>query len=346
MLKAVLASPENGISSFEQVLREASGAPTFDELFADWVVANALDDSSAGDGRYGHQASAPTMTMESTHRDFPVHESGSVHQYGTDYIALVPAGQPLKIEFSGNVKVPVVPNRPYQGRYQWWSNRGDMSNMTLTREFDLTGLDKATLEYALWYELEDGWDYGYVEVSTDNGSLWTLLRTKHSTTYNPMGNAFGPGYTGFSGHPAGATSRLKAQWIRERIDLTPYVGQRILVRFEVITDDAMNLPGMCIDDISIPELDFRDDAESDAAGWRAEGFVRMDNELAQEFIVQVIQTGEQPRIERLRLDDQRRGSLILGGAERAILAISGCTRHTTEAASYSYTITPIKSEPE
>ena len=342
MLKAVLAEQANGIEGFEQVLRSAPGAPKFDDLFADWVAANIIEDPFSAGGRSGLQQDRPRMTLQATHRSLPAEDSGTVGQYATDYVALPARSESLRIEFWGRPTVEVVPNSPYEGRYQWWSNRGDMSNMTLTRAFDLSQVQKATLHYALWYELEDGWDYAYVEVSTDDGRTWQTLATDHTTDYNPNGNAFGIGYTGFSGHPAGSKARLAPQWIREAVDLTPYAGKRILLRFELITDDAVNLPGMCIDDISIPELGYRDDAESDDGGWQAEGFVRIDNKLSQRFLVQVIYPGQPPRVERLRLDGQQYGTLVVdgvqGGLDRVVLAISGLTRYTTEPASYHYRV--------
>ena len=345
-LKAVEAEPRNGIEGFEAVLRKIPNAPTFDELFADWVVANLLDNTSIEDGRYGHQWADPHVTMQAVHREFPVRGAGMVCQYGTDYISLLPEGKPIKIEFSGNRRTLVVPNEPYQGCYEWWANRGDMSDTTLTRALDLRGVKRATLEYALWYQLEDGWDYGYVEVSTDGGVTWMPLSTDHTTTYNPNGNAFGPGYTGFSGHPAGSTKSLTSEWVREKVDLTPYVGERILVRFEQVTDDAVNLAGMCIDDISVSEVGFRDDAEHDVPGWDVQGFVRSDNELPQKFLVQaILLNGQEPRVHRLQLDGQQHGTLIVEGYDRVTLAISGLTRHTTEKAFYTYAITPYEEQP-
>lgn len=343
-LKAVLEEPENGIAGFEKVLSQTKGAPTFEGLFADWVVANLLNDRSLDPDRYSYRHAAPRMPVQVTHRDLPVRESGSVSQFGTRYIAIVPRTEGVTIQFSGTPTTTVVPNRPVQGRYEWWSNRGDMSNTHLTRTFDLTGVSKATLQYSLWYELEDGWDYAYVEVSTDGGKTWKPLSTAHTTEYNPNGNAFGPGYTGFSGHPAGAETRLAPQWVRETVDLTPYAGQQIQVRFELVTDDAVNLPGFCLDEISVPELGFSDDAESDGGGWQAEGFVRIDNQLPQTFLVQVIEQGQATRVRRLSLDQSQRGTITIDGfgreLDRVVLAISGLARYTTEPAAYSYTITP------
>ncbi len=71
--KALVAHPENGMESIDLVLRERNltdpltGNPiTADSVFADWTVANYLQDKRVGDGRYTYSnydarpASSPT----------------------------------------------------------------------------------------------------------------------------------------------------------------------------------------------------------------------------------------------------------------------------------------------
>ena len=84
-------------------------------------------------------------------------------------------------------------------------------------------------------------------------------RRSHTTTDNPSGNAYGPGYTGSSD-----------EWLQESIDLTPFAGGPVLLRFEYVTDDAVYLDGLLIDDLSIPELDL--DLSSTDDDWHADGF--------------------------------------------------------------------------
>ena len=105
-----------------------------------------------------------------------------------------------------------------------------------------------------------------------------MLRGALSSTRDPLQTAFGPSYTGSSGG-----------WRREQIDLSPFAGREILLRFEYVTDDAVNGAGWCIDDIAIPDAGFFDDAESDA-GWTSAGFVRAGgHSVAQEFAVRLAQ---------------------------------------------------------
>jgi bacillopeptidase F (M6 metalloprotease family) len=229
-----------------------------------------------------------------------------------------------------------VDARP-QGTYSWWSNRGDDSDATLTHAFDLRSARSATLSFSAWYDIEDGWDYAYVAVSTDGGAKWQLLRGKHTTDKNPVGNAFGPGWTGISG---GGKS---PQWVQETMDLTAFAGKQILLRFEYVTDDAVNGPGLMVDDIAIPEIGYSDGGENGSAGWEAAGWVLTDNKLTQRWLVQLLQIGEDKiTVERMDVGPDGRGRLTvddLGELDGAILVISGLAPMTTEPAQYSYTIT-------
>ncbi len=335
LTQAMVANPNNGIAGFNAVLAEHGRPERFNDIFADFLVANYLNNPTAGEGQWGYKdLTLDPLTIADHYSVFPAESAAEVHQYGGDYIELTGQGN-LTIDFSGAAQVKVVDNEAHSGKYQWYSHRGDETNTRLTRAFDLRGVTTATLNYWTWYDIEPDWDYGYVEVSTDGGSTWTILQTPHSATTNPSGNAYGPGYTGLSG--GGPT------WIEEKLDLTPYAGQEILVRFEYVTDDAVNRPGWTIDDINIPEIGFRDDAEGGAAGWQAEGFVRIDNILPQHFLAQVLEIGSQVKLERIPLDAANRGTLTVPGlgssVQRAVLIISGLTPVTTQVAPYSFKLT-------
>ena len=89
-----------------------------------------------------------------------------------------------------------------------------------------------------------------------------------------------------------------------------------------------------MDNIEVPELGFRDGAESEA-GWTNEGFKRIERPMAQQFIVQVIR-GE--TVERVALDAANRGSVRLDGSET--IAVSGATEGTAEVAPYVWSLAP------
>lgn len=329
--RRLVARPEDSIEGINAYLDEIDSKVTFDEVFADWVIANFLDEP---EGPYSHDGLTVKMSVFAVLKE-PREQEGTVYQFGTDYIEVSPVTGNFDLVFDGNTTVPVVLAEPRSGSSFWWSGRGDNIDTTLTRRFDLRGVTSASLRFSSWHDIEDGWDYGYVAVSADNGRTWTALPGRYTNDKNPVGNAYGPGYTGHSGG-----------WREETIDLSAYAGQEILVRFEYITDEGTNGPGWVIDDIAIPELGFSDDAESNDAGWEAMGFQRLASPLEQRFIVQVIEFRADGReVRRIALDDQNDARIRLSGfgvdLEKAIIVVSGATDGTTELATYRYRLEPV-----
>jgi len=333
--RALIAHDENGFASVDAVLAELGTGMTHVDFFADWVVANLLDNPNLADGRYGYrEIDPPPFKIETRLSDYPTTRQATVHQYAADYIELK-GNRSLRFSFTGSTQVRLIGTQARSSKYLWWSNRGDDSNMTLTREFDLTGVQKATLEYWCWYDIEEDWDYAYVEISTDGGKTWEILTTPSGTPENPNGNSFGWGYTGRSG------GKSKAEWIQEKVDLTPYAGKRVLIRFEYITDDAVNRPGFALDDVAIPEIGYFSDFEADGGGWEAAGFVRHANVLPQRWLVQLVLFGPRPTVQRLDLNPDQTGEWEIplgGGVDRAVVVISAYAPVTTEVASYQYSV--------
>lgn len=333
MTKAVVAHPQSGVAGFNAVLRENDLPERFNAIFADFLVANYLNDPQLEDGRYGYSDfTINSVVPEARHATFPVEEQTTVYQFGADFIEILGEGD-VTGEFTGSTRVKVIDNEAHSGQFQWYSHRGDDTNTRLTRAFDLSEVETATLNYWTWYDIEADWDFGYVEVSTDGGQNWTILQAPGSSTENPSGNAFGPGYTGASGNGP--------IWLEESIDLSGYAGQEILLRFEYVTDDAVNRSGWAVDDISIPEIGFFDDVESGLNGWQVEGFVRIDNILPQRFTVQLIEISDDDVIvRRLPLDETNYGAFTvedLGSTvQKAVLVVSGTSPVTTQPASYRY----------
>jgi hypothetical protein len=338
MMRRVVAHPDNGADGFNAVLASEGQPYDFDDVYSDWLVANYLDDPTLSDGLWGYRdLSVDAVAVDTQHRIYPVQQEGSVNQYAADYVLFENWAGPLSIKFAGPTRVKVVPNEPHSGVYQWWSNRGDDSDMILTRTFDLSGVDEAVLQFWTWYDIEEDWDFAYVEISTDGGQTWDITPGRYTTTENKSGNSFGHAWTGNSGD--GDTP----EWIEEEVDLSTYAGQVIDVRFEYITDDAINQVGFLVDDIAIPAIGYFDDVEAGDGEWVAEGFVRMDNVLPQRYVVQTIELGDEPRVRRMTLDEGNRGQITINGVSdkehQVVLVVSGITPFTTEVATYEYQAT-------
>ncbi len=336
--RALVAQPENSFTSVDAVLDELGAGLTYEDVFADWVVANILNDHSIEDGRYGYDdIYIPPFKIKQTYGPdaYPVSNRAAANQHGTHYME-VQGTRPVSFSFAGSTEVSLVNATARRGRYVWWSNRGDDSNMTLSQSFDLSDVETATLSYWVWYDIEENWDYAYVEVSEDEGRTWEILRAPSSVSTDPNGNSFGWAYTGTSGQGP------EPEWIREEVDLSDYVGQRVKVRFEYITDDAIHHPGLVLDDMRIPEIGYADDFETDGGGWEAAGFVRHANVLSQGWLVQLITFGPTDTVQRLQLTEGQSGSWTIPldtDTDKAIIAISPLAPVTTEQGRYSYEIT-------
>ncbi len=342
--QAVVADPANGLVSIDRVLSEIGETDPLtgktiqaDDVFADWMIASYLQDSRASDGRYTYhnypQAPQPSET-ESIHNCPTRVETRDVSQYGVDYIRLRCRGS-FTLDFEGSIQASVVPTDPYSGEYFIWSNRGDESDMTVTRSFDFsTHSGPLTLTYWTWYGLETDYDYVYLLASTD-GESWQILTTPSGTPDDPSGNSYGWAYTGQSGNGP--------EWIEETVDISHLAGQKVQLRFEYVTDAAVHAEGLLLDDIAIPEIGYFTDFESDTGGWSADGFVRIRNLIPQTYRVSLIKLGDVTTVEKFTLDGENRLSLPLEfdrSTDDMVLIVSGTARFTRQPAAYRFTIKP------
>jgi hypothetical protein len=332
--KALVSHDENGFTSIDAVMSElnivnpTTSLPyTGKEVFADWAVANWLQNTGIEDDRYDYQSYSPyPMSATETHYSCPTTISGDVYQFGVDYIELKCTGL-YKLTFSGSEAVSLLPfAAPGSGEYYFWSNLGDESNMRLSQEFDFSGVvGPIELTFQTWYDIEEDYDYVYISATTD-GVNWEILPSKNCTSENPSGNSYGCGWNG-------QTNR----WIDESVNLSQFAGQKVTLQFDYVTDAAVNGKGMAIDEIAINAIGYFTDLENDAGGWEAEGFARVQNRLPQTFAVSVIRNSNPITVEHYYVDageDLVLESEIGEDVESVIVVISGATLITREKATY------------
>lgn len=337
--KAIVADPNNGLHSIDLVFErlnirdpQTDKVLTADSVFTDWTLANLLQNAKIADGRYSYKSYDPssvpmTQTLSDCQTDW---KNSTVYQYGTDYIALNCKSN-YTIEFSGPSTVGVLPINAYSGDYAFWSNKGDESDMRLTHSFDFSNVQgPLEISYRLWHDLETDYDYAYLEASLDGGKTWQILTTPTCTTEDPSGNSFGCGYNGKT-----------QEWIEEKVDLSQFAGKQVLLRFEYVTDAAVNGEGLLLDDIAIPAINYFSDFESDDGGWQAEGFVRIQNLLPQTFSVALVQKDNPVKIQKYTVQDGHTLSIPVNGSEGdVVLVISGTTRATRQVARYQFRLVP------
>jgi hypothetical protein len=336
-VRTLVADPHNGLTEFDDTLA-TFGKPgtTADDLFADWQIANYLNDPKVGDGQFaykGLQFGKPRV--ERTISQFPFTQTGSVNHWASQYFVLR-GSRDVKVSFTGATEARLISTDPPDGKMMWYSGQGDDSDFTLTREFDLSGVQSATLNFSTWYNIEKDWDYFYVEASTEGGKTWKILKAPGSTDTNPGGNNYGWALTGSSG------DKKEAKWVEKSVDLSEFAGKKIQLRFEYITDDALNYDGVALQDIRIPEINYTYNTDSGDGGWQAQGFVRISNREPDKYSVQLISfwSDGKTQVKQLTLAEDQTGlwDVPLSQLKNAVLVLSALARTTREPAPYQLRI--------
>lgn len=162
-------------------------------------------------------------------------------------------------------------NDPVSGLLEWFGGKADQIDTTLRRTVDLTGKTSAELSFWTWYDIEEEWDYGFVQVSIDGGVTWTSLPIE-GTTMEAVPDAMPeivanlPGFTGNSGG-----------WVQKTHDLSAYAGQVIELQFRYMTDWGTSLAGYYLDDIGVTADSapvFFDDVETLDVAWVTDGWTQ------------------------------------------------------------------------
>ncbi len=332
--RVLTSEPTNGIRGIENALAQLGSDLSFEDLYADWLVANYLDHTSdpGGHNRTYFSVALDRPTPVASPDGYPFEMDTTVQQFGAHYIVLR-GDADLNVAFQGETQVPLLSVAPYSGHYAWWSNRADESLTTLTGRFDLSEVREATLSYRVWYDIELHFDYATVEAKAPGDQEWNVLMTPSGTDANPHGNSPGWSYTGRS-----------PGWIREEIDVSSHAGGELLVRFSYLTDGAITGEGFLLDQVSIPEIGYADDVTIGCENWKAEGFLPIGAYVPQDYLALLISRGEETRVERLTLEpeegQQAEWTVPLASEDlhEAVLILSGTAPLTSEPARYRLSI--------
>ena len=301
-----------------------------ESLWLDWLVALAIHDDPQSPEIYRFESTGLNTAAVTSLANLPVSFQTDVRQYAADYYEL-PKGM-TEITFKGNHEVPLLNEERVSGGRFWLAQRANYSNPRLTRAFDLREVDQATLNYDFYADIEQGYDFAYVSVSLNEGRTWLPLAGEQMQGLDPEDN------------PAGSaladrfyTGRTR-QWLHDSIDLSPFTGHEILLRFEYVTDPILTYGGLAVDDIAIPEIDFFDNVEGDAVDWTAEGFTRTTPYLPQRWHIQMISHSDNgPAVHTLPVIENGELSMTFeegGTKEKSILIVAATAPMTLEPATY------------
>ncbi len=135
----------------------------------------------------------------------------------------------------------------HQGNRSYWStNESNTCNDLVTNTISLTAGQNSQLSFWTAFAIEDRWDGGVVEVSTDNNS-WTQdpISPSYPNTFRNSSDAceYDENTPAFSG--------TNLTWQQHTMDLSSYQGQNINIRWNYSTDGGTNDGGWFLDDFSI-----------------------------------------------------------------------------------------------
>ncbi|MCP5096510.1 MAG: hypothetical protein GY943_13235 [Chloroflexi bacterium] len=326
--------PEPGFLAIDAIAAENELGFTGQDLWLDWLAALAIHSEPGAPEIYALREGLDTATM-TTVNSFPAAQDTTVNQFASDYYRLFGDSE-VTLSFTGSNHVPLLKVQPVSGEHMWVANRANYSMVSMTHEFDLSSVDSATLEYAVFHEIEKGYDFAYAAISIDGGNTWEGL-----TGATMQGEAFDDDPSDVAYTDRFYTGRSR-DWVKETADLTPYIGQSVLIRFEYVTDPILTFGGIAFDNIAIPEIGFFDDAETDS-GWDANGFVRATGYVPQPWhlILITFQDGA-PVVEPLEISADNTATATLSldnsGGGRPILIVAASAPMTLEPAYYQFEI--------
>jgi len=131
-------------------------------------------------------------------------------------------------------------------RSYWGQNQSNSCNDLLTQSITLTAAKNSQLSFWTAFDIEDEWDGGVLEITTDERQ-WdqVLLSPNYPGSFRDSTDACGyalgtPSFTG-----------INLTWQQHTVDLSSYQGQAIKIRWNFSTDGNVNEEGWYLDDISI-----------------------------------------------------------------------------------------------
>lgn len=183
----------------------------------------------------------------------------TVESWGAFYRTLQTSEADFAMRFSGNRQDGIA---PASAPFDWFSGFGHGLQRTLSRTAEGVAAG-SVLEFQTWFDIEQDFDYGYVEASAD-GETWSKL-TQLTLLPSAMANIFGSeafdGPGGFTGNSGG--------WQLARFALGEFSGT-VHIRFRYATDGAVNGLGWRIDDITLGAFT---DSVADPGDWTSDGWV-------------------------------------------------------------------------
>lgn len=306
-ISALASNGGNGIDGLIAALAasEEFSDWDFERVFKAWRMANLVHSDEFGDGWYNYKSIdlndpragelnalkiKPGMGFTTQSYAFQYtwtqdgYNTGTylLGPYGTDYLKIqgTRAGEPQKLsfKFDGNDnydpgwKLAVAPAAPGFSGMAWYSGASDLRDVAVVGTVDLSGMTEATLSFDTHYYIEDFWDFGFVQVSTDGGATWASLSNEHTT-----GDLVPEGYEVIADNLPGLTGAYSGSM---SFDLSAYADQEVMIGFRYMTDWGYTEFGWYVDNIALNGVVIED-------GDAVRSFVSLQPPIEVDFMVTI-----------------------------------------------------------
>jgi hypothetical protein len=290
-MSALHREDANGFAGLQAVLNQFGAQTAVLDVLHDWAAMVALDAFIDDGGKIRGRADeddfqTPTLNA-SINWDTPhAYSTPGAPPNGSDYVRLRDSsGNYLRardvdsISFNGSSTLPSLPvewtvdaNPPmHAGDPALYSGTANNLDRAIVRSV-MVPAGSPTLTFESLWNLELGWDFGFVQVSTNGGATYQSISCTDTTSAHDPG-AIPPivaNLPGFTGYPGG--------WRNETCSLSAYAGQTILLSFRLMTDPAVQgdspavPPGWWVDDVAVGGTLISDG--STLAGWQSPTQIR------------------------------------------------------------------------
>jgi immune inhibitor A len=272
-IKDLVDEDEIGVAGFEKVYTHTTFMDEFNGFRKELIYGADTDDAwmqAQGWGSAGRPIS-PTFEMNQIleNLDQEGYDKPGAPPYGSDYIKVYPGPGLGVITFTADLSLP--PTR-WQGvatlpitasgnvsSHVLYSGHSDFDERWIIFDIAAAQIPTGTLSFDTFYNIETGWDYAFVQVTTDTTGMtgWTSLANENTMTEtNDSAPATiknnVPGLSGLS-------EISPTYWSTQIFDVSAYTGTDILLAFRYAADwgtagDTDDYPpGWWIDNVKVDD---------------------------------------------------------------------------------------------
>jgi hypothetical protein len=328
-MSALHKQDKNGLEGLQATLDQFVTGETAASVIHKWAAMVAVDQalettSLRGQPKAKAEYSKPDLHASINWDAADAYSTPGAPPNGSDYVRLrdaaghyLTAAQLTSLSFQGAKSLPAKPVEWTIDSGALYSGTGDLLDRAIVRQVSVP-TSGATLSFDTRWNLEETWDFGFVQVSTDNGVTYHSVQCADSRSdFNPDAHptikANVPGFTGVQ------------DWKNETCDLGAYAGKTVYLAFRDVTDwstegndGAPFAPGWWVKNVVLGGTTISDGTS--LAGWKST--TEVNPVPVNGFTVQLVgisSTGSSATIvSQIPLDANFSANLVKGALKRLI----------------------------